>query len=233
MADCTIRNYTSVIDRTECIGNSLVTINNNFESLDKEICDNTNRIDAIESATTGVPVGAIMPFAAIPTAQKIPAGWLVCDGQIVPSSSGSITQLGSVIINADFTNLYNYLGSTYGAPGRLPDLRGQFIRGWVGIPDDGGIDTGRVFGSSQEDAIKSHSHTGSTSTNGAHSHRYFAISEFPRGSQYDTGDERDDAKWNPHFTENAGAHSHSLNINNTGDAETRPKNISLLYCIKF
>lgn len=44
MAICTGRNYTSEIDRTECIGNSLVTINNNFKNLDESLCSVINTV---------------------------------------------------------------------------------------------------------------------------------------------------------------------------------------------
>lgn len=43
MADCTGRNFTTEIDRTECIGNSLATINANFQNLDTEICGILNK----------------------------------------------------------------------------------------------------------------------------------------------------------------------------------------------
>jgi hypothetical protein len=42
MATCTGREYTTEIERTECIGNSLVTINNNFRSIDTQICSIVN-----------------------------------------------------------------------------------------------------------------------------------------------------------------------------------------------
>lgn len=39
MAICTGRNYTTEIPKTECIGNSLGTINSNFENLDNKVCE--------------------------------------------------------------------------------------------------------------------------------------------------------------------------------------------------
>jgi microcystin-dependent protein len=94
------------------------------------------------SATEGIPVGAVMFFAA----NRVPAGWLVCANQ-------PVTEI--------YPDLRDYLldaGSPYGELGgdpRAPDLRGEFIRGF----DDGrGVDAGRVFGSAQADEFKSHTH---------------------------------------------------------------------------
>lgn len=52
MATCTGNNYVQTIDRSECIGNSLVKINNNFKALDKEAC----RLSNIISSTGGLTV---------------------------------------------------------------------------------------------------------------------------------------------------------------------------------
>jgi phage-related tail fiber protein len=38
----------------------------------------------------------------------------------------------------------------------VPDLRGEFIRGW---DDSRGVDSGSAFGSAQADDFKSHTHT--------------------------------------------------------------------------
>jgi microcystin-dependent protein len=40
---------------------------------------------------------------------------------------------------------------------QLPDLRGQFVRGWDNRTS-GGVDTGRVFGSYQNSAFARHAH---------------------------------------------------------------------------
>ena len=79
-----------------------------------------------------IPVGIPLPWStAIP-----PTGWLKCNG----SSFSTAT--------------YPNLAIAYPS-GILPDLRGEFIRGW----DDGrGVDTGRAIISNQSGAIQSHSH---------------------------------------------------------------------------
>ncbi len=77
---------------------------------------------------SALPVGVPVPW---PTATP-PAGWLKCDGRAFTKEQ------------------YPVLARVYPTL-RLPDLRGEFIRGW----DDGrGVDAGRQLLSSQGDAIR-------------------------------------------------------------------------------
>ncbi|EPU6225892.1 phage tail protein, partial [Escherichia coli] len=75
-----------------------------------------------------LPVGVPVPW---PSATP-PTGWLKCNG-----SSFNLTS-------------YPALAAVFPS-GTLPDLRGEFIRGW----DDGrGVDSGRAILSAQGDAIR-------------------------------------------------------------------------------
>ena len=67
------------------------------------------------------PVGTIMSGSGA----SAPARTLLCNGDIIPGT-GIQTVQG---ITADFTALYNLLGSTYGSTGQLPDTRNVFLRG--------------------------------------------------------------------------------------------------------
>jgi microcystin-dependent protein len=83
-------------------------------------------------------VGMVAPFAAVDP----PAGWLACDG--------------AMISRTDYANLFARIGTVFGAGNgattfRLPDMRGEFIRGWDG---GSGVDPARAFGSAQGDAIR-------------------------------------------------------------------------------
>ena len=161
-----------------------------------------------------VPTGAVLPFVAL----SLPAGWLVADGAAVSRST--------------YANLFSLIGTGYGVGNgsttfNLPDLRGYFIRG-IGENADGTISG--TFGQKQPDALKSHTHSGSTATAGDHNHGIGGSVVVGGGSGVGgsgTG------QISLQATAVAGAHSHAVTINATGDTETRPANIALLYCIKF
>ena len=91
-----------------------------------------------------LPVGLIAHFGMT----NAPKGWLKCDG--------------SEVSKTIYAKLFSTIGNTFGQAEddnffKLPDLRGEFIRGW----DEGrGLDAGRIFGSTQEDALQDHSHGG-------------------------------------------------------------------------
>ena len=143
-----------------------------------------------------VPPGAVMAFA-INTA---PAGWVECNG-------GAISRTG-------YAELFAAIGTTFGSGDgsstfNLPDLRGEFIRGW----DNGrGVDTSRTFGSAQSDELRSHAHTLNNATD---MRRNIAGPNFAAGG------------------DGFGAlQDLTNNITAAGGAETRPRNIAMLYCIK-
>ncbi len=80
------------------------------------------------TANPAIPVGVPLPYPH----RYTPVGYLTCNGQTFDKS------------------LYPMLAKAYPG-GNVPDLRGEFIRGW----DDGrGVDRGRVCGSWQEDALQ-------------------------------------------------------------------------------
>lgn len=82
----------------------------------------------IADIATFTPVGVPLPY---PSATP-PAGWLKCNG--APFNKAQYPKLASLFPS-----------------GNLPDLRGEFIRGW----DDGrGMDSGRALLTSQADEMK-------------------------------------------------------------------------------
>lgn len=139
-------------------------------------------------------VGQVAAFAT----KTPPAGWLRCDGTIVSKTT--------------YKTLYQAIGGNFGhvTPSGfgLPDLRGEFIRGWG---NGGGVEPNRGFGSNQDDDFKSHSHTiGPLGGNGENEQQ-----KMPPAS-----DEKIKVTW---YGE----------TNETGGDETRPRNVALLYCIKY
>ena len=97
------------------------------------------------STDDGVPIGTVVAYAGL----VIPSGWMSCSGYTISIAS--------------YPDLYNAIGTAYGsAPSgdfKVPDLRGEFIRGM----DLGrGIDPSRALGSKQDDAYKNHDHNYTT-----------------------------------------------------------------------
>ncbi|MDF0730550.1 phage tail protein [Pseudomonas entomophila] len=95
--------------------------------------------DALLKTASALPVGTMLPFPK----GTVPAGFLEVDGS---AQSAAV-----------YPDLAGYLGTTYNKGNepagffRLPDSRGEFLRGW----DHGrGIDTARAMGSYQDDALQ-------------------------------------------------------------------------------
>ena len=114
------------------------------------------------------------------------------------------------------TRLFTAIGTTFGAGDgsttfNLPDLRGEFVRGW----DDGrGIDAGRTFGSAQLDAYQAHTHqagSGNLLLGGASG---------PINAAYQSGVN------NLRFQDMGTGNGRTA-------TETRPRNVALLWCIKW
>lgn len=149
--------------------------------------------------------------------------------------TGYLKANGAFLSRTTYSALFAAIGTTFGIGNgsttfALPDLRGYFPRGW----DDGrGIDTSRVFGSNQGDAYLNHSHTASTGNDGAHSHNTFY--DGSAGTFSFAATNRTGAGALAPLSTVSGNHTHTVTVatSTTGATETRPKNIALLYCIKY
>ena len=151
------------------------------------------------------PSGQIAFFAG----NRAPTGWLKANGAAVSRTA--------------YAALFAAIGTTYGVgDGRntfnLPDLRGEFVRGW----DDGrGVDANRALGSAQGDEIKSHKHA------------------MPIAGNSDNMFENLSERKNLNITLVPDTDSNNVygfakgDYTATGGAETRPRNIALLACIKI
>lgn len=106
----------------------------------KTQCDDKFALKAkvLEQIKNAAPAGTIIASAAA----NAPEGYLLCDGSALSRSA--------------YSALFTAIGTAYGAGDKtttfnIPDLRGEFLRG----ADNGrGIDSGRVLGSAQGDAIR-------------------------------------------------------------------------------
>ncbi|MCU1718679.1 phage tail protein [Pseudomonas sp. 5P_3.1_Bac2] len=160
-----------------------------------------NQVATTEFAQAAVGAGAICAFAR----NTPPPGWLKANGAAVSRSS--------------YTYLFNAIGTTFGAGNgsttfNLPDLRGEFIRGW----DDGrSVDASRAFGTIQGDTFKGHNHASAI---------YPSMGNFQYFADVGTTGNYGLAPGN-------NVQSNAIFNNGGGGTETRPRNVALLICIKY
>jgi hypothetical protein len=160
-----------------------------------------------------MPVGSIIPWAG--PAPNPPKGWLLCDGNEV--SKAVYSDLFQVI----GTNWGEGSGSDGAEKFRIPDLRGQFLRGWSGSTSNDPDKTSRIaeypggasgnnVGSFQLDEFRSHFHT-------------LLTRPVPAGIGP------------PNFVgrANGGNQEEYKPTTDAGGSETRPRNASVLYIIKY
>lgn len=158
-----------------------------------------------------VPTGAVMAFAR----NSAPSGWLECNGNAISRTL--------------YPDLFAAIGISFGAGDgsttfNLPNLRGEFIRGW----DNGrGVDSGRTFGSAQSGAIQSHTHS---VTDPGHKHTSISSNGQASPSSTDTTPGEFGAK---NIYEDTTTAVTNISIQSSGGTETRPRNIAMLYCIKI
>lgn len=173
---------------------------------------------------SGVPVGTILAHAA----NTPPSGFLECNGSNISRST--------------YATLFSTISTTFGVGDgsstfALPDLRGQFIRGWA---NTGSTDASRVFGSTQTDQNKNHTHTtDSTSLTGGIrkiSEGFLAggsatgvFTKTSDGNNSITGSSSTSPVGGVDFD---GTHTHTISSSG-GGTEARPTNLALMYIIKF
>lgn len=132
----------------------------------------------------------------------------ICPFPLHQPPSGWLKCNGAAISRDLYSNLFSKIGTMFGAGDgsttfNLPDLRGEFVRAF---DDARGVDLGRSLGSHQMDEFRSHSHGGVP-------------------ARYTDGDR--------------GTVSSTFSVDDMGSTfssggnETRPRNVALLYCIKY
>lgn len=109
----------------------------------------------------------------------------------------------------------------------LPDYRGYFLRG---LDDGHGVDAGRGLGTLQDSDNKSHSH--GMSAAGNHRHSFSR----PKGDQYHNNGGHGNSWYGASanvttYTNTTGNHTHSIAA--SGGAESRPINVSVMFCIRY
>lgn len=186
---------------------------NELKRIKKEIC----------------PVGTIQTFAY----EHTPFGWLPCNGELIQISK--------------YPELFEAIGNIFGGnvidgTFALPDLRSRFVRG---------NDENNNVGTIQEDAIQGHGHVvTSCSENGRHFHYvgYNDYATYEANTFYTTYQHKhvcsygDSGKTGTFNTDHDGTHKHEIAIglptsnSEYGEIrmsdETRPKNVTMQFCIK-
>ena len=182
-------------------------------------------------------IGQIVGFAST----VAPEGYLVCDG--------------SSYYQFDYPELYAMIGNQFGGPSgyfNVPDLRGQFLRGADMSTQMPGMfqDDSTKMPNNRFKAIGNSSSAGSHAHNvsvggGSHGHGTFTRAVNFSRQGFESGDNEavksvfasnsgvvGGSHSHSGTASSAGNHTHSLNINvSGGDAETRPMNMGVLYCI--
>lgn len=203
-----------------------------------EILATTAALNRLQQQVGDSLTGMVANFAM----STPPSGWLKCNG--------------AVVSRVTFSKLFERIGVVFGAGDGsttfgLPDMRGLFPRGWA---DGGGIDAGRGFGTFQEMAFQSHNHAASaaavgdhvhsawTDAQGEHSHTIWRGNATRNSSTGSSGGDNMSFDGSSSAAGNhahnvgvggAGAHNHAITVAANGGAETRPKNMALLFCIKY
>ncbi len=171
---------------------------------DDEVYTQIEIIQLAQPTPEGVDqVGAVQSFAS----ESAPPGWIACDGRAVN--------------RAQYARLFQRIGDRFGSGDgsttfNVPDMRGEFVRGWDG---GRGVDAGRVFGSAQADQFQGHRHAQATTMTAVNQDFSHAM---PAGSAWG---HINDAIREPITDGSNGPPRYG--------SETRPRNIALLYCIKF
>lgn len=165
-------------------------------NVDRVTVDNTGNVTVAGNLTvSGNLVGGVPPGTVIHVAMSTaPNGYLKANGAAVSRTvyAALFAAIGTTYGTGDGTTTFN-----------LPDLRGEFIRGW---DDARGVDSGRAIGSAQAQDLQSHTHTTGYTT----------------ASTGGTGASARVLTGSPGTATGA-----------TGGTETRPRNVALLACIKF
>jgi microcystin-dependent protein len=162
--------------------------------------------------TAKVADGAITQAKLNGSVVLVPAG-AVMPFAMNSAPTGWLAADGSNVNRTTYAALFSAISTTYGAGDgsttfALPDLRGYFVRG-SGTNSDG--TASGTFGAKQADELKSHTH-------GAALTYLYGRTGVTTNSIAVGGDNAD---YGRDF------------LAATGGTETRPKNIAMLYCIKF
>ena len=170
-----------------------------------------DEITAMIAQASALPVGSMVGFPV----DKVAPGFLELDGSVKSAAA--------------YPDLATFLGGAFnkGDEGagnfRLPESRGEFLRGW----DHGrGVDAGRTLPSGQESQNLRHAHPQplaepiGTATGQFKAGTYVVSPVMQRAIWQDTGSTADNGYAEP------------LDWAASGGSESRPRNIAVMWCLK-
>ena len=175
----------------------------------------------------GVPSGSVFCMAVA----TVPSGYLECNGAAVSRTT--------------YAALFAIIGTAYGTGNgsstfNLPDLRGEFVRGF----DNGrGVDNGRSIASSQSSQFGQHNHNVSASSSSSvtdpghkHTMNFNLGNLISSGGAFGMKDSGTADRMNTATTGISVATTTSISQSNRGgtsnSSETRPRSIAMMYIIK-
>lgn len=180
----------------------------------KDAAGNTTRHYAVSHMRElKVRRDSAFPGAVVSSAAAVPPdGWLECDG--------------AELSRHEYPDLFDAIGETYGAGDGsttflIPDLRGEFVRG---LDNGRGIDAARALGSFQDHQQQGHAHDISFNRGSGGSGVYTGFGE-ASGNNNAIDVTATDAIGPP---KDDGTHG-DPNIGH----ENRPRNIAMMYVIKY
>lgn len=194
----------AVADVKDLADTKISTISGSVQNINKLISGNTDSTTIIQNSTLPLLL-RVVPTGTIMAywSKTTPDGWLLCDGSKIPDGT-----------------VYDSLRKAVGA--NVPDLRGTFLRG-AGQNSNTALrysgDNTRETGQVQLDTFKSHSHS-------VDDYTYSEIDGiYGNAGRYGARAEHD--------YDNSPVAPFKHDTYTAGDEETRPKNISVNWIIKY
>ncbi len=182
----------------------------------------TARLAAGGASTVLTSDGTDISWAAAGGA-GVPTGTVIYHAANTPPTD-FIKANGAAVSRTTYSDLFTAIGTTFGVGDgsstfNVPDLRGEFMRGW---DDSRGIDGSRSFGSAQADQLEQHRHD--TPVQASNTFSPYPSAGFASGS-YETVMNSREGDETQRYSGYTGGTDNS--------SENRPRNIALLACIKY
>lgn len=161
--------------------------------------------DYVQPVEAGGIIGVAYPWFT----STVPADHVHCNGQSLSATT--------------YSELFDVLGYTYGGSGanfNVPDLRGEFLRGW----DNG-------TGNDPDAASRTDRGDGTTGDN-VGTKQDFEVEEHTHGAAYEV---HGSVSGTPYYmaTNKGGANSTDTIIHEYGGSETRPRNVAVMMIMRY